>query len=71
MELPRGVGGFMARIVWVLLCLLLFCGLAFAGASTDPAGPGIELRQYVTMGIVTIVCAGGGIVLFRKTGRPR
>jgi hypothetical protein len=61
----------MARkVVAILFCAFLFSTLAVAAAedqSYTSAPLAIELRQYMTMLIVGVVCIAGGVILFFKT----
>ena len=60
----------MARkVVAILFCAFLFSTLALAAADESYASVPltIELRQYMTMLIVGVVCIAGGVILFFKT----
>ena len=64
------IGDSMARkIVTLLLCAFLFSAMTVAAADSSTAAmpAAIELRQYLTMLIVGVVCVAGGVILFFKT----
>jgi hypothetical protein len=59
----------MARkLLIVISYLFLFAVLALAEDSNAAPGVAIELRQYLTMAVVGVVCVVGGILLFLKSG---
>ena len=56
------------KLLIIVSYLFLFSFLALADESNSAPGVAIELRQYLTMAIVGVVCVVGGILLFFKTG---
>lgn len=60
------------KLVALVSCLFLFAAVAVAGSVDSNAGAPawIEVRQYMTMAIVAVVCIIAGVVLFVKTGHP-
>ena len=58
------------KFVAILFCAFLFSTLALAAAADQSYASvpfAIELRQYMTMLIVGVVCVAGGVILFFKT----
>jgi hypothetical protein len=58
------------KLLIIVSYLFLFAFLAFAEDANAAPTAAIEIRQYLTMAIVAVVCVAGGILLFFKTGHP-
>ncbi|MBV8842291.1 MAG: hypothetical protein JO307_05720 [Bryobacterales bacterium] len=64
----------MTKKLGVMLSYLcLFSVLAFAASDNSYSAPpfAIEIRQYLTMAIVGVVCITGGVILFIRTGHSK
>jgi len=61
------------KLAAMLSYLCPFCVLAFAGTddSYSATPVAIEIRQYLTMAIVGVVCVIAGVILFYKTGHSK
>ena len=59
------------KVIALVSYLFLLAAFALAATTADSNAPlpaWIELRQYLTMAIVAVVCVVGGVILFFKTG---
>ena len=56
------------KLLVIVSYLFLFSVLALAQDSNTAPGAAIEIRQYLTMAIVGLVCVAAGILLFFKSG---
>ena len=57
-----------SKLLVIVSYLFLFCFVAFGQDSNAAPTAAIEIRQFLTMGIVAVVCIAGGILLFWRSG---